>query len=210
MSFRIDESLFGQFIYQGDADQQLSVLVDTVGSDCSDSSVQIETETRSFTVERRSKLAVPDVDEGLGISINIRQFQLEGSDTDYEAFVDAMTHIYEATDPLYGYGIRQGTLELSDTLNSPTTREAIAESRIVVPSWLMVFTPEMVEEYDREWLLDLPADRFTELSDGGLLIVSTERLVSEPEETGKFEDDMAAMDEAFGIDPVETGNKSPI
>lgn len=40
----------------------------------------------------------------------------------------------------------------------------------------MLFPPEMVETYGREWLLNLPADRVEELDDGAVMIVTTDAI----------------------------------
>lgn len=215
MSYRIEDSVFGQFVYDGSAEQALSRLKQYLDTEADidyrvrdDTEITLSTQPRPLSVRVRSSLPIPDVDAGLHLSLGIEQFQGENAREYYEMLLETMTLIYEATEPAYAYGILRAAIEWSDMyLKSPTTSEALAKNRIVCPRWLMLFTPEMVDEYGREWLLDLPADRFDELHDGGLLVVSTERLVTDPEDIGGFSDDMAEMDRAFGLDPTETGNE---
>jgi len=57
---------------------------------------------------------------------------------------------------------------------SPVTDESLANNRINLPTWLMMFPPAMVEEYGREWLLNLPAERIEELDDGGIMVITTD------------------------------------
>lgn len=86
---------------------------------------------------------------------------------------------YEEIDAQYVFGMhseRIETIGLSENRNgilSPINEDSLAQNRIVASTWLMLFPPAMVEEYDREWLLDLPAARIDELDDGAIMIVAT-------------------------------------
>ncbi|ELZ08579.1 hypothetical protein C479_14608 [Halovivax asiaticus JCM 14624] len=82
----------------------------------------------------------------------------------------------------------------------PVSDEALANNRIDHPTWLMLFPPEMVEGYGREWLLDLPAEHMEELDDGAIMVVAT-RAFPECEtdmETVKLIDDaVTPLEESF-------------
>jgi len=86
---------------------------------------------------------------------------------------------YEEIDAQYVFGMhseRIETIGLPENRNgilSPINEDSLAQNRIVASTWLMLFPPAMVEEYDREWLLDLPAARIDELDDGAIMIVAT-------------------------------------
>ena len=201
---------FGQFIYDHNAEEALSEVAESLGQNVSGKGwVRISDDQWSTKFTTRSSLAVPNMENGLHTSVDLSQSPDEGVETHFEGALAAMKQVYEATDPLYGYGIRHTRLNVPNAINSPTTREAIADNQIVAPTWLMLFTPEMVEEYGRDWLLDLPADRFEDLSDGGLMIICTEHIASTSGEGKQFLDDMAEIDRVFGLDPVETFNKPP-
>lgn len=92
---------------------------------------------------------------------------------------DIVRQLYQGIDALYVFGMhseRIETIGLPESLNgisSPISDESLAQNRIVAPTWLMLFPPAMVEEYGREWLLDLPAERIDELDDGAIMIVAT-------------------------------------
>jgi hypothetical protein len=96
-----------------------------------------------------------------------------------EETFDLVRRFYEGIDAQYVFGMhseRIETIGLPENRNgipSPITDESLAQNRIVGPTWLMLFPPAMVEEYGREWLLDLPAERIDELDDGAIMIVAT-------------------------------------
>jgi len=97
----------------------------------------------------------------------------DGSEWDH---IDLVSLVYEATDPQYVLGMVSAQYEaLGVEMPDPIDEDRLANGRIEHPTWLMIFPPEMVEEYGREWLLDLPAERIDELDDGAILICATDQ-----------------------------------
>lgn len=80
-------------------------------------------------------------------------------------------------------------------LPPPVTAESLAEDSIEYACWLMGFPPSIVETYGRDTLLSAPAWQTSELSDGGVLVLTTENptTVSKPE--------TRAIDQHLGLDP---------
>ena len=76
----------------------------------------------------------------------------------------------------YAYGLDS---EHTSKINSdsgpgiPVSQESLADNRIEAVSWLMVFSPELVEEYGHEWLLSAPAWERRELDDGAIMLVAS-------------------------------------
>ncbi|WP_435334877.1 hypothetical protein [Haloarchaeobius sp. TZWWS8] len=99
--------------------------------------------------------------------------------------IEVVSSIYEATLPKYVFGMHEwrmnniesggGTEEYQ--FPSPVSESGLENDRINHPSWLMLFPPEMVEEYGREWILNLPIERVEELGDGAILMVATEAFI---------------------------------
>lgn len=77
----------------------------------------------------------------------------------------------------------------------PVTLDSLADDRIEYACWLMGFPPSMVETYGRETLLSAPAWQTSELSNGGVVVLTTENPtnVSKPE--------TRAIDQRLGLDP---------
>jgi len=95
-----------------------------------------------------------------------------------EGHLDFVQKVYAMTSPVYVCGMHIWTMEgIGIERPSPVTDQGLANNRIDLPTWLMIFPPEMVEEYGREWLLDLPAERIEELDDGGIMVVATQDFV---------------------------------
>lgn len=65
----------------------------------------------------------------------------------------------------------------------------------------MLFGPEMVEEYGREWLLDAPAWKRTELDDGGIMLVAS----PDPTDYGTVVDGREKLRAYFGFTDNEAG-----
>lgn len=91
--------------------------------------------------------------------------------------LDRVAFVYQSVDGCqYAYGLDvQHLMRLGKDAGPdiPVSRESLAENRIEWVSWLMLFSPEMVEEYGREWLLSAPAWERRELDDGAILLVTT-------------------------------------
>jgi hypothetical protein len=98
--------------------------------------------------------------------------------TRVEDGITLVEDLYDLLDPTYVFGMHNWRTDRVDNpatpapLPSPISGETIAENSIQHPSWLMLFTPGMVDVYGREWLLDLPAERIDEFDDGSVLIVA--------------------------------------
>ncbi|MUV90714.1 hypothetical protein GJ629_13055 [Halapricum sp. CBA1109] len=85
-------------------------------------------------------------------------------------------------------------------LPSPISETTLDENRIHHPTWLMLFTPPMVEQYGEEWLLDLPADHIEELDDGSILLVVVSDISeyqSDTEIAEYLNDRMEPLEDAF-------------
>ncbi|ELZ26983.1 hypothetical protein C475_08611 [Halosimplex carlsbadense 2-9-1] len=91
--------------------------------------------------------------------------------------LEVVETIYSALDDcIFGYGLdieHIGSLVEGRELGKPMTDESLAENRINEVSWLMLFGPELVAEYGREWLLSAPAWKREELDDGAILLVAS-------------------------------------
>jgi len=121
-------------------------------------------------------------------------------DTAYD-HIDCVGMVYEATKPEYALGMVSYQYEaLGIEFPQPISEQGLANGRIDSPTWLMIFTPEMVDEYGREWLLNLPADRIEELDDGTILVCTTTRpdgTESHDAWEQKFQDPLESLEDAF-------------
>ncbi|MFC7073102.1 hypothetical protein ACFQJ7_12435 [Halovenus rubra] len=99
---------------------------------------------------------------------------------------DLVALVYEAIKPQYVLGVVSYQYEaLGIETPYPIDEERLANGRIDNPTWLMIFPSNMVAEYGREWLLDLPAERIEELDDGAILICATDQLATKATKRGK-------------------------
>ena len=114
--------------------------------------------------------------------------------------------LYQEFKPVYVYGINNWRIDAWQEgrpkykISPPINDERLANNRIEHPTWLMLFPPEMVEEYGREWLLDLPVETSTELDDGTILLIATESLPgceTDMEVVELIDDTMTPIEEAF-------------
>lgn len=106
--------------------------------------------------------------------------------------------VHAALDARYAYGFdtnHVGSVGEDWGLDKPVTDESLSENRIAEVSWLMLFGPEMVGEYGREWLLDAPAWKRTELDDGGIMLVAS----PDPTDYETFTDGREKLREYFGF-----------
>lgn len=107
--------------------------------------------------------------------------------------------IYAASDarPQYSYGLDPYHAEaVGDLVDVPVTAAGLRDGRIDDASWLMLFPPQPVETYDREWLRSAPVSRTIDLDDGGLLLVAIE---------DPWDPDSAELTELrayFGVEPM--------
>ncbi len=187
------ESFFRiEFITDAPANQTFDVLVSLLDEEeglpkyitHSERNATIIGESRDFNLS-----AVPDsdlnsyeYDSGI-VSLDLTcsvlfQGESPGQQQLWETF-DLVRRFYQGIDAQYVFGMhseRIETIGLPENRNgipSPITDESLAQNHIVAPTWLMLFPPAMVEEYGREWLLDLPAEQVEELDDGAIMIVAT-------------------------------------
>jgi len=85
-------------------------------------------------------------------------------------------------------------------LPSPISDEGLDRNQIDHPTSVMLFPPVMVEQYGKEWLLDLPADRAEELKHGSVFVVATEDITDFEQDTELHQhinDAMKPIEEAF-------------
>ncbi|WP_267643232.1 hypothetical protein [Haloarchaeobius amylolyticus] len=122
-----------------------------------DSNVSITPENVPCIVLRRSKGGV-FYDES------------EGRD----AYVDLLVTIYEhlPSRPALGYGldVNQAACIFDEDEVGPLVGERPHE--FTDSAWVMFVTPDLVDEYGKETLFDLPARRVEELDDGTVLVVA--------------------------------------
>lgn len=118
--------------------------------------------------------------------------------------LDLVTLLYKTLSPGYVFGMHISRVDKVEAPYSSVTKpiecESLSKNRITHPTWLMVFPPAMVEEYGREWLLDLPADRIEELDDGAIMVVATEDITSceaDAEIAELMHDAMEPIEDAF-------------
>lgn len=106
--------------------------------------------------------------------------------------------VHAALDSRYAYGFdtnHVGSVGEDWGLDKPVTDKSLDDDRIAEVSWLMLFGPEMVEEYGREWLLDAPAWKRTELDDGGIMLVAS----PDPTDYGTVVDGREKLRAYFGF-----------
>lgn len=101
--------------------------------------------------------------------------------------------------PAYAYGLDEGHVEIigEDGPESlPIPPETLEAGNINAVSWLMLFSPSLVESYDREFLLDAPAWRTEELADGAILIIAC----ADPTDYGALDESLRELKEYFGTE----------
>ena len=114
------------------------------------------------------------------VSMNLATSDFEQS-PDLEAttrnLIDQVEYIYLSIDRCqYAYGFdveHQHKLASDSGPRIPVSQESLADNRIEAVSWLMVFSPELVEEYGRKWLLSAPTWERRELDDEAIMLVTS-------------------------------------
>lgn len=125
-----------------------------------------------------SNLAYDDEFVKLDLTCSVL-FESETPSHQFRELFDLTRRFYRQIDAKYVFGMhseRMETIGLPENRNgipSPISDESLAQNRIVGSTWLMLFPPVMVNEYGREWLLDLPAEQVDQLDDGAIMIVAT-------------------------------------
>ncbi len=137
--------------------------------------------------------------DGLVLTMELNWERIgDGSEWDH---IDLVSLVYEATDPQYVLGMVSAQYEaLGVEMPEPIDEDRLANGRIEHPTWLMIFPPEMVEEYGREWVLNLPAERIDELDDGAILICATDQPTGNEGHDAweqKFMEPMQKLEDAF-------------
>ncbi|MFB6200759.1 MAG: hypothetical protein ABEI98_01995 [Halorhabdus sp.] len=168
---------------RGRADDRMEVLRDAIeedeGLDLWGVNIEkIQTDTDSYVVEVDRN--VPPRDRS-AITVALKPDRMVGdSGKRYvEDALDVLTSVYQITEPLYVYGMHVGQMEMvGRDVDPPVTESSLAGDRINYPSWLMAFSPAMVQEYGQEFLTRLPADHVEELGDGGVLVVGRDDFTS--------------------------------
>lgn len=111
----------------------------------------------------------------LSLRISADSLIRDGGAQRLDRYIGVLKQLYSETRPQYVCGMESELMEAIDIeIPSPVTDESLANNRINLPTWLMMFPPAMVEEYGREWLLNLPAERIEELDDGGIMVITTD------------------------------------
>ena len=93
------------------------------------------------------------------------------------SLLNHVRHVYDSLDGCrYVYGLDDehfSRIDKEPGPGRPVTGASLSENRIETVSWLMLFSPPMVESYGREWLLDAPAWKTRELDDGAVMLVAS-------------------------------------
>ncbi|SEQ77124.1 hypothetical protein [Natrinema salaciae] len=111
----------------------------------------------------------PDIDDPATFTVSVPDHYVRSSQKKNVCSVidDIVIPLYEYATPMFVYG---GTY-LDDHILS---REHIESGCIDRAFWLLVFGPQLVETLGKERLAGLSASRFSELSDGGRLVLLTD------------------------------------
>lgn len=142
----------------------------------------------------------------LTVMIQAEYFVTSDWQTRVEDGITLVEDLCDLLDPTYAFGMhnwRTDRVESDATpvpLPSPISETTLDENRIHHPTWLMLFTPPMVEQYGGEWLLDLPADHIEELDDGSILLVVVSDISeyqSDTEIAEYLNDRMEPLEDAF-------------
>ncbi|MDS0261097.1 hypothetical protein NDI56_16990 [Haloarcula sp. S1CR25-12] len=106
--------------------------------------------------------------------------QLQSEEYFQENLMSLLSHVryvYESLDDCrYVYGLDDEHFSRIDKEagpGRPVTEASLSENRLETVSWLMLFSPPLVAEYDREWLLDAPVWQTRELDDGAVMLVAS-------------------------------------
>ncbi|WP_236039710.1 hypothetical protein [Haloarcula salinisoli] len=114
-----------------------------------------------------------------------------------ERFLDHVTFVYaNMEDCRFAYaldGEHKSNIDSDAGPGVPITADSLAANRIETVSWLMLFSPPMVAEYGREWLLNAPAWKTRELDDGAVMLVAS----PDPTDWEEFRAARAELDEYF-------------
>lgn len=204
MGYRIDIN-----IVVDDTDAVFSALIDAIDESdrfdyyrMSDKIIGLTGELSGSSLRtKRQDRHVYDYGESI-IKYIIRGDRLDRADGGelFDAALSFVPYLYSQTDPQYIFGMHDSRIEriganhLDQGIPSPVSDAGLANNRIDHPTWLMLFPPEMVEEYGREWLLDLPVETVTELDDGAIMTVATERIPECESDVGVAEEILDAME----------------
>ena len=158
---------------------------------------------------KRSEKHLYDYDGGIMTFVVLceRLGRPDGSER-LDAALSFVKYVYTQTDPQYVFGMHDWRAEripkdpdeFDYALPSPITDEGLAQNWINHPTWLMIFPPELVEVYGREWLLNLPAETVEELDDGAIMTVATESILncqSDTEIAQEIGDAMEPIEQRF-------------
>ncbi|SFR98028.1 hypothetical protein SAMN05216559_1960 [Halomicrobium zhouii] len=137
----------------------------------------------------------------VAVAMDVSEDDLVGHEDGHariELLLSMVEMVHAAVDARYAYGFdtnHVGSVGEDWGLDKPMTDESLAENRIAEISWLMLFGPEMVAEYGREWLLQAPAWERRELDDGGIMLVAS----PDPTDYETFTDGREQLREYFGF-----------
>ncbi|WP_435358095.1 hypothetical protein [Haloarchaeobius sp. DFWS5] len=190
----IESYISTNFIYDDSPRSGFESMVDMFDGDDGVRCIQDTTNSASFYTESiRGEVRFRPSDEHpyscstdfVELTVLCDELASESSEEALEALLELVRSIYDRTAPQYVFGMHDWRIELIESLSvpretrivSPISDEGLAAGHIDLPTWLMLFTPSIVEEYGRSWLLDLPVTRNEELEDGSILVIVTEEIV---------------------------------
>jgi len=145
-------------------------------------------------VDRVTLPSLPSVVMGMTLSqLQSREYFEEN----LTSLLDHVRHVYNSLDNCqYGYGLDDEHFSRIDKEagpGRPVTGASLSKNRIEAVSWLMLFSPTLVAEYGREWLLDAPACKTRELDDGAVMLVAS----PDPTDWEEFQTARAKLNESF-------------
>lgn len=122
--------------------------------------------------------------------------------TRVEGLLEFAIRLYDILDPrpTYVYGLDVGHAEaIGSFFGRPADPAELTDDRISDTSWLMVFPPDLVDSYGRDFLLAAPAWRSNEREDGSIVIVSW----ADPTDIEAIDANRNVIRDYFDIDPPE-------
>jgi len=113
------------------------------------------------------------------LNLGVSKSKLDAGDFEQRMleFLGHVEHVYQSIDACqYAYGLdskHTSKINSDSGLGIPVSQESLADNRIEAVSWLMVFSPDLVEEYGHKYLLSAPAWERRELDDGAIMLVAS-------------------------------------
>jgi len=134
------------------------------------------------------------------MNISVSTSELYFQDNEHSAenslneYMKVVTCLYDYLDVWYGFGSYLSSGVGFDELRPNV--ESIRDGEIDRLYWLNLYTPDLVDHIGRSNLLSAPAARIEQLSDGGVMLVST----MDPFEFGPLDDSSVEIANHLGLE----------